>query len=242
MVWNEELKREIPTLWEVRQVTGINDIAGFFSGLFRQPTAEEFLYLRTYLVHVLLDEVGADVGGTRDEEQFLVSGACGLGKGFLRHVATVGNLAGDNKQGLRDEVCMVGGIPSYHVHQRTLQIGARGVGTLVRYAIIKVAVAVEVNLNLPGIVGSRVRKSHHLGLGSSSLFLSGQRCLALTLDFRIHLGAHIAVAAHIASIEQAQRTHGLDALVHLCRSECVTATAADAESSDAVWVNAWIVL
>ena len=100
MVWNKELKREIPALWEVRQV---NDIAGFFSGLFRQPTAEEFLYLRTYLVHVLLDEVGADVGGTRDEEQFLVSGAGGLVKGFLRHVATVGNLAGDNKQGLRDE-------------------------------------------------------------------------------------------------------------------------------------------
>ena len=57
-----------------------------------QPTAEKLPYLRAYLIHIFLDEVCADVGGTGDEEEFLVGGAGGSGEGFLRHIGAVGPL------------------------------------------------------------------------------------------------------------------------------------------------------
>ena len=50
---------------------------------FCQFAGIKLLYLRGNLVDVFLDEVGADVGGTRNDEEFLVGGAGGFGESFL---------------------------------------------------------------------------------------------------------------------------------------------------------------
>ena len=67
----------------------------------------EFLDFRGNLIHVLLDKIGTDVGGTGDDEEFLVSGVGGFRKGFLRHIAAVGDFACDDEEGLLYEVGMV---------------------------------------------------------------------------------------------------------------------------------------
>ena len=111
-----------------------------------ERAAEEGLELADHRFDVFRNEIGLNVRGARDLEEFLVLRARGGGEGFLGHVEGVRLFTRHHEQRLIDEFDLIARVPGHQIHEARGRVGEGGVGVTMGLAVVDHAFAVEVGI------------------------------------------------------------------------------------------------